>query len=106
VLFRSGLKDTAYAGLADVWGLVPERPDLALQKALWLLDDGRLDEAKAAASSVLRTVPDEPLAHWVKASVALRRGFPTEAKMELAAAAAQEGTFISRTSRAMLEALP
>lgn len=101
-----GLKDAAYAGLAEAAGLAPERLDLTLEKALWLLEDGRLDEAKAAASAALRTSPDEPLAHWVKASVALRRGFPTEAKMELASAASQEGTFVSRAARAMLEALP
>jgi len=101
-----GRRDESYSSLAEAAALEPRRTDLPLQRALWLLEDGRLDEAKSVASAVLKTAPAEPLAHWVRGSVALRRGFKMEAKMELAAAAAQEGTFISRAAKTMLEALP
>ena len=102
---RQGLRSESYSHLDEAAAKNPSRTDIPLQRALWLMDDGRLDKAAVEASRVLKEEPDDPLAHWIKASIALRRGRKQEAKEEFEAAAEYEGTFVSRTARVMLESL-
>ncbi len=54
-------------------------------KALDLLEAGRLDEAQAAADAVLKEVPGDAAALWVRARVRLARGDYDGAQRELAA---------------------
>ncbi|HVE14414.1 MAG TPA: tetratricopeptide repeat protein [Elusimicrobiota bacterium] len=79
-------------------------PALAGLRALWLLEDGQTARASAAAEAALRADALDPLARWVRASVAIRSGNLPAARADLEAAAAQqEQPFIAQISAAMLE---
>lgn len=102
-----GRADEARAGLAAAILHDPEREDAILQRALWELEDGHLDAARASAELVLSADSKHALGRWIRASVHLRRGERELASADLAVAAAAERTdpFTAQVSRAMLERL-
>jgi tetratricopeptide (TPR) repeat protein len=72
-------------------------------KALFLLEGGRLEEARAAADAVLREVPDDGAALWVRARVLLAAGDPAGALRELGRIKAVDGrgAFAARAAKAL-----
>ncbi|MFH2202554.1 MAG: tetratricopeptide repeat protein [Elusimicrobiota bacterium] len=104
---RRGHHETAYINLTNAIAAAPDRIDLLLEKALWLLEDARLDETLDIAQSVLAAKPSSPLARWLRASVALRRGNHDQARVDLraAAAASHSSPFLAKTARSMLAEL-
>lgn len=104
---KRGLMDDAYARIDEAAAAAPEEPGLLLQKALWLLEDGRDAEAEEIASSVLELEPADALARWTRASALLRSGKLVRARADLIAAAAAERRhpFVARAARAMLREL-
>ncbi|TBR22506.1 tetratricopeptide repeat protein [bacterium] len=98
---EAAYRDVGYALSGD-----PTRDDIALQRALWLLEDGRLAEAEADAEAVLAR-SDDALARWVRGSARARRGDLAGARADLASAASQrrEHPFVARAALALLEEL-
>jgi len=94
----------AYASLKRASGITQDRPDLRLRAGLWLLEDGWLDESLGEAEAVLALRPQDPLAHWLRASVNLRRGRMDAARKDLesAAGAGRNSPFVARAAEAML----
>jgi tetratricopeptide (TPR) repeat protein len=74
-------------------------------KALFLLEGGRLDAARAEADAVLAAVPNDGAALWVKARVLLAAGDRAGAQKALAAVKAGDGRgeFAARAARALLD---
>ncbi|MEE8425154.1 MAG: tetratricopeptide repeat protein [Elusimicrobiota bacterium] len=101
---RHGLNDSAYRRLEKALAIDPADIELNLQKALWMLKDGRIEKARKLAERMIEKFPEEPLAHWIRASTSLRMGKHAWAAADLRAAASAERThpFIARTARAML----
>lgn len=111
---RQGLKTEAYLHLQEA--MLMHGPDesvrtqetrrtrILLTRAVWLLEDSRLDEAEALCSSLIERDDGLALARWVRASVSLRKGLLDEARGDLkAAAAASKKGFIAEVARSMLE---
>ncbi len=99
VFQRAQGKPAAFASLDEALRLESDRRDLRLQRALWLLKDGRLDEAEAEA----RRMPlRDPLASLILGVSALKRG-----DRSLAAdffRLASEGTpYVSQAAQALLK---
>lgn len=103
---RRGSGEDAYRNLADALAADPRRDDILLQRALWLLEDGRLPEAEADAEAVLARA-DQALARWIRGSARARRGDLSGARADLASAAAarREHPFVARAALALLEEL-
>ncbi|MFC1679319.1 tetratricopeptide repeat protein [Elusimicrobiota bacterium] len=103
----TGMWKESHSRMDEASAAAPERVDLRLQKALWLLEDGREGEALDLASEIIALEPADALARWVRASALLRRGEIEEARADLGAAAAAErkSPFVSRVARSMLEEL-
>ncbi len=81
-------------------------PELSLARALWLLEAGRLEEAKALAERVLKADPADPLGRWLRARLLLKAGRASEALKDLeAAASSREAPFVARVSAAMMKRL-
>lgn len=101
---RHGLNESGYRRLAKALALDPANIELNLQKALWMLEDGRIEETRELVDRLINKFPEEPLAHWIRASTSLRMGKRSRAAADLRAAASAERThpFIARTARAML----
>ncbi|MFA5137594.1 MAG: tetratricopeptide repeat protein [Elusimicrobiota bacterium] len=103
---RQGAKAESYASLADAALREPRRAEWALQRGLWLLEDGRFDEARELADRLIELDAASPLARWLRASIAMRRGQLAAAEEDLAAAAAsRDDPFTARVAGAMLELL-
>ena len=102
---RAMRKPEAYASLDRAGEAAGAREDIRLRRALWLLEDGRLDESLREAESVLSAHADEPLALWLRASIRIRRGSEAGAREDLAKAAQAErdSPFIARVSKALLD---
>jgi tetratricopeptide (TPR) repeat protein len=77
-------------------------------KALYLLEAGRLEEARAEAAAILAAVPGDGAALWVRARVLLAGGDAAGAGRALAAVKAVDGRneFAERTARALRDAAP
>ena len=75
-------------------------------KALFLLEAGRLEEARAEADTVLAAVPDDGAALWVRALVMLAAGDAAGAERALAAVKAGDGRdeFAAQAARALRDA--
>lgn len=101
---RAMRKAEAFASLDKARALAPDLKGVGLRRALWLLEDGRLEESLAQAEAVLASVEDEPLALWVRACVRIRRGEEERARedLEKAAQAERSAPFVARVSRATL----
>ncbi len=102
-----GRLDEATAILDAVLKTNPEREDVPLLRALWLLEAQRWPEAQAAALTRLKTDPGDPLAHWIYAQAALRQARRAEALEHLRSATkgAQRARFVAEAAQALLSAL-
>jgi tetratricopeptide (TPR) repeat protein len=75
-------------------------------KALFLLEDGRPDDAAAAAREVLAAVPGDAAAEWTLARAAMARGRVAEAEKALSAVRdASEDGFAGRAAKVLLARL-
>jgi tetratricopeptide (TPR) repeat protein len=75
-------------------------------KALWLIEEGKGDQAALLAETTLKTEPRDPLALWIKARVELGRGRNQDALKDLRLAAQDdENSFISSVCKAMIKNL-
>ena len=103
---RRGAAEAAYRNVGYALAGDPAQDEVVLQRALWLLEDGRLSEAEADAESVLSR-SDHALARWVRGLSRARRGDLPGARADLASAAAQrrEHPFVARAALALLEEL-
>ncbi|MCX5787642.1 MAG: tetratricopeptide repeat protein [Elusimicrobia bacterium] len=103
LLWRLGRAPDAFAALARAEEEGGPRTVLALQRGLWRLESGNLDAANGDAAVALRLEPAEPLAFWLRASVALRRGRKDAARKDLERAARQSSSpFVAAAAEAML----
>lgn len=104
---QRGLSPDAYALLAESLSLDPGRDEARRERALWLLEDGRLDDATAEAQGLLDRVPGDALAFWVRGVARARQGDFPGARADLGAAAARrrENPFIARAALAFLQEL-
>lgn len=104
---RQGQRAQSMKTLRNAAAGAPQRSDLKLRLALWMIEDGDHDGALEAAGSVLRDVPGHPLARWTRARVHIARGRPEEARRDLEAAAQAERTspFIASAAKALLRLL-
>lgn len=104
---QRGRLEESYALLADALALDPARDEARRQKALWLLEDGRLADATAEAESLLARGPGDALAHWVRGVARARSGDFPGARADLGAAAAKrrDSPFIARAALAFLQEL-
>jgi tetratricopeptide (TPR) repeat protein len=97
----------AYAHLAQALDSAkPEqRRRITQRKALWLLEDEKIDACARTTNELLKESPNDPLGRWIRASLALRRGKQRQAREDLAAAARAIRThpFIAKTAQAMLK---
>ncbi len=93
--------------LDSAMSLEPGRSDLRLLRAAWQLELGRWPEALAGAQAALAQDPREPLALWIRARVALKRGDEKAARADLALAAQCErrSPFVAHASAALLKEL-
>jgi len=96
-----------YAQFDDALALTPEDASLLLEKSLWLLEDGRLSDAKGLAENVIARTPEQPLAHWITGAISARNGDLKTARdsFKISAAAAVTHPFIASAARAMLKEL-
>lgn len=101
---RHGLRESAYGRMEKALALDPVNLKLNLQKALWMLEDGRTQEARGLAERLIEKSPGNPLALWIRASTSLRTAKRGQAVADLRAAASAERThpFIARTARTLL----
>jgi len=102
VLRRRGMKTRAYEELDKAAGMAVDERGLRLQKALWLLEDGRDPEADILSSAILSEDPSSALAYWVRASVRMRAGETAAAVRDLEAAARGSGGFIAEVAKLQL----
>jgi tetratricopeptide (TPR) repeat protein len=77
-------------------------------KALFLLENGRLEDARAEAASILAEVPGDGAALWVRARVLLAGGDAAGAERALAEVKAVDGRgeFAAQAARALRDAAP
>jgi tetratricopeptide (TPR) repeat protein len=101
---RSAGEPEAYETLRKASLKEPARMDYRLRGALWLLEDGRIQESFHQTDLLLKERPGDPLALWIRANALLRRGKKEEARKDLLLAAQAERTapFVARVSLSML----
>ncbi|MBI4422981.1 MAG: tetratricopeptide repeat protein [Elusimicrobia bacterium] len=106
LLWKAGRRPEAFASLARAQGLEPQRLDLVQQQALWQLETGDLPAVQAACEKILVKRAGDPLALWLRASVALRHGRPSEAVKDLELATRQgEAPFVAAAAASLLKSL-
>lgn len=105
-LWRLGRKAEAFDALARAQALEPANAALLHQRSLWQLEAGDLEQAEAAAAGVLKDLPDDPLALWLRGSIAIRRGKPEQARGDLERAAGQrDSPFVAMAAEGLLKQL-
>ncbi len=88
-------------------GLAKSGPEpMRLLEALWLLEAGRLDDARKISAAVLAQWPSQPLARWTRARVLLKAGKKALALKDLkVASASKEAPFVAEIAAAMIKEL-
>lgn len=102
-----GRLSEALAGLDAAVARFPQRSDLAMTRALWLLEAGREDDADKAVAPLLAAPQPAPLAYWIRARVRLKRDQYRAAVDDLrrAAAADRGSPFVSAAAKELLKQL-
>lgn len=102
-----GRLNDALAQLDAAVARFPQRADLAMTRALWLLEAGREDDADAAVAPLLTAPQPAPLAYWIRARVRLKRDQYRAAVDDLRkAAAAERGSpFVAAAAKELLKQL-
>ncbi len=104
--YAAGRRPEAYASLLRAQGAAPERLELGLQHALWLLDSNDLEGARKVAEGLLRAQPEHPLALWIRGRAALGEGELSKAIADFEKAAEQtEHPFVAAVARSMIRTL-
>jgi superkiller protein 3 len=103
----SGRITDGLATLAAASRLAPERADIVRVRGLWLLEAARYSEALAEAENVLKRLPNDPVAHWIRARVSLKADRYNQAVKDLEAAAGspREAPFVASVANALLSEL-
>jgi tetratricopeptide (TPR) repeat protein len=85
----------------------PRRADLAMTRALWLLEARREDDAAKAVEPLLAAPQPAPLAYWIRARVRLKRDQYRAAVDDLrrAAAAGRGSPFVAAAAKELLKQL-
>lgn len=94
----------AFAALDRAIAAGPEQLELKLQRVLWLVEDGRTDEAASENAEVLRRSPSDPLALWTRGFLALKRGDRAAAASDFESAAKmrRKSPFVASVAESML----
>lgn len=102
----SGRLEEALKTLDDVLAQAPST-EIALTRALWLLEAGRYEEALPPAEAALKISPDDALALWIRARVHLKADRYNQAVKDLEAAAKAErrAPFVAQAAAEMLSQL-
>ncbi|HUT86267.1 MAG TPA: tetratricopeptide repeat protein [Elusimicrobiales bacterium] len=103
--YALGESTSALSNIKKASVLMPERKDILLTFALWLIDEGNTSESLKMASLVLKKEPSEPLALWVSALAYIRKGKIPLALDYLNSAVKTKSPFISETSNRMIKEL-
>lgn len=77
----------------------------ARAKALWLLEAGRLSDARETADRLLRKSPGDAAALWTRARVRLAAGDLGGADADLAAIKDADGDFVARSTHALRDVI-
>jgi tetratricopeptide (TPR) repeat protein len=85
----------------------PARADVALARALWLLEAGREEDALAGVEPLLAAPTPPPLAYWIRARVRLKSDQYRAAveDLRLAAAAERASPFVAAAAKELLKQL-
>ncbi|HVC08493.1 MAG TPA: tetratricopeptide repeat protein [Elusimicrobiota bacterium] len=85
----------------------PERTDIALARALWMMEARQWNKSLAVDQAVLDQFPQNPLGLWIRASILLQKGRRREATADLTAAAQaqEESPFVAAVAAKMLARL-
>jgi protein O-GlcNAc transferase len=85
----------------------PERDDLSLARATWLLEAGRYDDALAAVERLVAKADPPALAYWIRARVRLKKDQYRAAVFDLRTAVSLErhSPFVAAASRELLKQL-
>ncbi len=76
-------------------------------KGLWLLEAHRYTEASLVARQVTQDTPNDPIAHWIKAQLDLKKGDIAQARKELGQIQdLRHHPFASKAAQALLNTLP
>jgi Tfp pilus assembly protein PilF len=104
---REGLSSQADQTLRQAIDASGDKTQFRLERALWLLEENDLDRSLRETQQVLQDSPGNPLGHWIRASIALRRGERAVAieNLRLAASNSVQFPFIASTAQAMLDRL-
>jgi Tfp pilus assembly protein PilF len=103
---RLGAVANAYEQLDLAVAAAPEDKAFRLERALWLLEDGKDEEALAVVAPMLAQDPGDTVALWVRGTVFLRRGETARAREDFAAGAqSRADLFAAAVCRGMLEQL-
>jgi len=101
VLRAMGRTDEALTELAEP--VRSGRPGALRARALWLLEEGRGEESKAAVEALSSVAPKDPVALYVRARLELKAGRLAQAQgfLRQAAAASPEASFTARVCAAL-----
>jgi tetratricopeptide (TPR) repeat protein len=104
---REGLYSQADQTLRQAITVSENKTPFRLERALWFLEENDLDGSLRETQRALQDSPENPLGHWIRASIALRREEREVAvqNLRLAASSGMQFPFIAATSQAMLEQL-
>lgn len=85
----------------------PQRADVALARALWLLEAGRDDEARAAVEPLLASDAPPALGYWIRARLLLKQDQyrSAVADLRLAATAERNSPFVAAAAKELLKQL-
>ncbi|MBI5631702.1 MAG: tetratricopeptide repeat protein [Elusimicrobia bacterium] len=104
---KSGRLAEAIETLDKLWAREPRRLEIALARALWLLEAKRFPEAEAVVDPILKKDPESALALWIRARVYLRtdRTNPALADLEAASRAGAKTPFVAQAAASLLKLL-
>lgn len=103
---RQGAGADGYEQLDLAVAAAPERAEFRLEKALWLLEDGRDEESLALVAPMLAQDPANAVGLWIRGSVFLRRGETARAREDFAAGSASgSDPFAAAVCRSLAEQL-
>lgn len=102
----AGRLSEALSTIDRIIAITGRQTDLALARALWLLEASEDAQARSEAEAVAKAEPGQPLAHWILGRLALGAGDAGLALKHLRIASqGQEGSFVSAAARSLIDSL-